>query len=73
MRIENLGLKKTYLLQMLYANCQLGSKWHLEKVSKFSLVNLNGFQQNLAPGACLIAQLVKNPPAMWETWVRSLG
>ena len=21
----------------------------------------------------LIAQLVKNPPAMWETWVRSLG
>ena len=24
-------------------------------------------------GASLIAQLVKNPPAMWETWVRSLG
>ena len=23
--------------------------------------------------APLIAQLVKNPPAMWETWVRSLG
>ena len=23
--------------------------------------------------ACLLAQLVKNPPAMWETWVRSLG
>ena len=22
--------------------------------------------------ASLIAQLVKNPPAMWETWVRSL-
>ena len=21
----------------------------------------------------LVAQLVKNPPAMWETWVRSLG
>ena len=21
----------------------------------------------------LIAQLVKNPPAMWETWVPSLG
>ena len=21
----------------------------------------------------LLAQLVKNPPAMWETWVRSLG
>ena len=23
--------------------------------------------------ACLVAQLVKNPSAMWETWVRSLG
>ena len=21
----------------------------------------------------LVAQLVKNPPSMWETWVRSLG
>ena len=24
-------------------------------------------------GAFLVAQLVKNLPAMWETWVRSLG
>ena len=24
-------------------------------------------------GASLVAQLVKNLPAMWETWVRSLG
>ena len=23
--------------------------------------------------AYLVAQLVKNPPAMWETWVQSLG
>ena len=23
--------------------------------------------------ACLVAQLVKNPPAVWETWVWSLG
>ena len=23
--------------------------------------------------ASLVAQLVKKPPAMWETWVRSLG
>ena len=23
--------------------------------------------------ASLVGQLVKNPPAMWETWVRSLG
>ena len=24
-------------------------------------------------GASLVAQLVKNLPAIWETWVRSLG
>ena len=24
-------------------------------------------------GASRVAQLVKNSPAMWETWVRSLG
>ena len=23
--------------------------------------------------AFLVAQLVKNPPALWETWIRSLG
>ena len=23
--------------------------------------------------ASLVAQLVKNPPTMWETWVQSLG
>ena len=23
--------------------------------------------------ASLVSQLVKNPPAMWETWVQSLG
>ena len=23
--------------------------------------------------ASLVAQMVKNPPAMWETWVPSLG
>ena len=23
--------------------------------------------------ASFVAQLVKNPPAMWETWVQSLG
>ena len=24
-------------------------------------------------GVSLVAQMVKNPPAMWEIWVRSLG
>ena len=29
--------------------------------------------ENLPRWASLVAQLVKNPPAMWETWVLSLG
>ena len=30
---------------------------------------------NVIPGdwASLVAQMVKNLPAMWETWIRSLG
>ena len=31
---------------------------------------LHYLHHSLVSGA---AQLVKNPPAMWETWVRSLG
>ena len=27
----------------------------------------------MEPRASLVAQMVKNPPAMQETWVRSLG
>ena len=30
-------------------------------------------QQLYLEWAFLVAQLVKNPPAMWGTWVRSLG
>ena len=28
---------------------------------------------NVLLGASLVAQLGKSPPAMWETWVQSLG
>ena len=31
------------------------------------------FYDPLDVGASLVAQLVKNLPAMWETWVQSLG
>ena len=31
------------------------------------------YDQHLYKQASLIAQLVKNLPAMWEMWVRSLG
>ena len=31
------------------------------------------FKDLLTIWASLVAQLIKNPPAMWETWVQSLG
>ena len=34
---------------------------------------LSIFNVALAIRAFLVAQMVKNPPAMWETWVPSLG
>ena len=41
---------------------------YLVKISVFLLIT--AFFLN---GASLVAQLIKNPPAMQETWVRSLG
>ena len=31
------------------------------------------YSKDLVSVASLVAQLVKKPPAMWETWVQSLG
>ena len=31
------------------------------------------FNPQFIPSPVLVAQLVKNPPALWETWVQSLG
>ena len=41
-----------------------------------ALTSAHDYQKNHGldqMGASLVAQLVKNLPAMWETWVRSLG
>ena len=40
---------------------------------KLCLLHLLFWQADSLPQASLVAQLVKNPPAMWETWVQSLG
>ena len=34
---------------------------------------LKWFTISFSSGPSLVAQLVKNLPAMWETWVQSLG
>ena len=42
--------------------------------SLFKIIGCFSFKNPLQYSwASLVAQLVKNPPAMWETWVRSLG
>ena len=47
------------------------SKLHV--LSLTDKTDLNSYWNQWLPSASLIAQLVKNPPAMLETWVRSLG
>ena len=55
----------------------------IDPVSLTSNLNANAGSLSLAPPeksritayskASLVAQMVKNPPAVWETWVQSLG
>ena len=37
------------------------------------ITDLMGMKTLGDSGASLVDQLVNNPPAVWETWVRSLG
>ena len=52
----------------------ISSFWELEHIPKAmpSSAPLIGVS-HATLGASLVAQLVKNPPAMWETWVPTLG
>ena len=43
------------------------------KLLKFGGDLLRGIIESYYSLASLVAQVVKNLPAMWETWVRSLG
>ena len=36
-------------------------------------LNTDNFEINYLPHTSLMAQLVRNPPVMWKTWVQSLG
>ena len=44
-----------------------------KKKKKIPYVSFILIYCNLTSGASLVAQLVKNPPALWETWIQSLG
>ena len=43
------------------------------RLSNWHTLILLSFASHCKDWACLVAQPVKNPPAVWETWVQSLG
>ena len=43
------------------------------RLSNWHTLILFSFASHCKDWASLVAQLVKNPPVMWETWVQSLG
>ena len=57
----------------MLATCgyQVVEIWQFLGESKIQ--NLTSRANTGFPGSVLLAQLIKNPPATWETWVRSLG
>ena len=73
----------SFIITKLGLEEQVGS-WEKRWLAQYTHVKCDGFQfidfffmffvsylRNL--WTSLVAQLVKNPPAMWETWVRCLG
>ena len=51
-----------------------GAWWATVQGVAKSRTRLSDFtSHSLCVRASLVAQLVKNPPAMWEAWVRPLG
>ena len=51
----------------------LSSSLHLTSVAHLLISSLHFVYLWIHSWASLVAQMVKNPPARWETWVRSLG
>ena len=83
--MPSLKVKKAYLLILRYWPDRAS---RISSVGKESACNaedsssIPGSGRSLAEGigyplqytwSSLVAQLVKNPPAIWETWVQSLG
>ena len=61
---------KVYFLTVLEARSPRARNWHVWIL--WSPLSLASYSLQYS-WASLVAQLVKNPPAMWETWVRSLS
>ena len=59
-----------FLLALLIPACVSSSPAFLMMYSAYPILNNGGFLQYWVS---LVAHLVKNLPATWETWVKSLG
>ena len=73
---KNTGVGCHFLLQEIFST--QGSKLHLSPALKADSVPLSHdgspiFTYTYRWRASLVAQLVKNLPAVWEIWVQSLG
>ena len=54
-------------------SCKHSKRFHVLSISDSRLLLFPQMFFSLFSWASLVAQLVKNQPAMWETWVQSLG
>ena len=50
-----------------------GTDWEIEDEEKTPNNTHMEISASFFWGASLVAQTVKNPPAVWETWIQSLG
>ena len=58
---------------MLWNTASFLSRCNLSDGGEFTIFNYALSVHKRLSWASLVAQLVKNLPAMWETWVQSLG
>ena len=67
--------RKNSYLSLIYLNpfttsLWLGGKWGRDKLGDWDW-HIHAAMYKMWPS--LVTQMLKNPPAMWETWVRSLS
>ena len=67
---ENVSLKLNIQKTKIMASGPITS-WRIDGETMETVTDFLGGCSKIR--ASLVAQLVKKPPAMWETWVRSLG
>ena len=53
------------------STCNAGAPSSIPRLGRFPGEGIGYLLQEL--WAFLVAQMVRNPPAMWETWIQSLG